>query len=78
MLVTTGPQSSVGHSIKPFGPPQWHIGGEAAALLLTLCPSHETSMPTETEAWVVHKAAGPFELEHVTLDDPLEDEVLVE
>lgn len=35
-------------------------------------------MPTETQAWVVEKESGPFVLHDVTLDDPLEDEVLVQ
>ncbi|KAM0791406.1 hypothetical protein ACM66B_005867 [Microbotryomycetes sp. NB124-2] len=35
-------------------------------------------MPTETEAWIVYKNGGPFERASFTLDDPLDDEVLVE
>lgn len=35
-------------------------------------------MPTPTQAWVVEKAGGPFELLNLTLDDPLDDEVLVQ
>ncbi|KAK4054437.1 hypothetical protein OIV83_000931 [Microbotryomycetes sp. JL201] len=35
-------------------------------------------MPTETEAWVVFEKGSQFERAAVTLDDPLDDEVLVE
>jgi len=35
-------------------------------------------MPQETQAWVVEEKNGPFVLKDVVLDDPLEDEVLVE
>ncbi|KAK4057380.1 hypothetical protein OIO90_001449 [Microbotryomycetes sp. JL221] len=35
-------------------------------------------MPTDTEAWVVYQRDGPFRRSKLTLDDPLEDEVLVE
>lgn len=35
-------------------------------------------MPTKTQAWVVEREGGPFVLLDVELDDPLEDEVLVE
>lgn len=35
-------------------------------------------MPQQTQAWVVEEKGGPFVLRKVTLEDPLEDEVLVE
>ncbi|RSH76960.1 uncharacterized protein EHS24_003898 [Apiotrichum porosum] len=35
-------------------------------------------MPQQTQAWVVDELNGPFVLRDVTLDDPLEDEVLIE
>lgn len=37
------------------------------------------SMPgTKTQAWIVRAAGDPFSVEDIVLDDPLEDEVLVE
>jgi Zn-dependent alcohol dehydrogenase len=35
-------------------------------------------MPQQTQAWVVEELNGPFVLRDVSLDDPLEDEVLIE
>ncbi|KAM0786916.1 hypothetical protein ACM66B_002340 [Microbotryomycetes sp. NB124-2] len=35
-------------------------------------------MPTDTEAWVVYEQGGPFKRSKVVLDDPLDDEILVE
>ncbi|KAK4052814.1 hypothetical protein OIV83_002101 [Microbotryomycetes sp. JL201] len=35
-------------------------------------------MPTDTEAWIVYEQGGPFKRSKLVLDDPLDDEVLVE
>lgn len=32
----------------------------------------------QTQAWVVQESGGPFELMNVQLDEPLDDEVVVE
>jgi Zn-dependent alcohol dehydrogenase len=34
--------------------------------------------PTQTEAWVVEELGGPFKLMKLELDEPLDDEVLIQ